>query len=280
MTRSPSKAHNPLLSAALGYAERGWRVFPLWPRDKKPIPKTGFKEATANHHRVLEWWQLFPDANIGLATGEPFDVLDLDNLGPDVVSVLQGSLGSAYRHDGPVALTGKGAHYYFAKSGAGNRARLLDAPIDFRGNGGYVVAPPSIHPSGRVYRWAEGRGPEQPLPLVPDALANLLAKPIAKLEPAAIAKAMPGGVGLTLTDAAKFAMTREDIVSVAQALGCEIYVKGVNYVTNCVFHDDPGPSMVLYTGQNKFFCYGCEAHGDSKDLAAKKDMTGRPALFI
>ena len=280
MTHSPSRPKNPLLSAALGYAERGWRVFPLHPRDKTPIPKTGFKEATNIHSNVLRWWQLFPDANIGLATGEPFDVLDLDNLGPDVVSILQSALGRDYRHDGPVALTGKGAHYYFASSGHGNRARLLGAPIDFRGDGGYVVAPPSIHPSGRTYQWAQDRGPTKPLPMVPEALGELLAKPVAKVTPTAIVKAMPNGVGLTLTDAARFALSREDIVAVAQALGCQIYVKGLNYVTNCVFHDDPGPSMVLYTGQNKFYCYGCEAHGDSRDLAAKRDMTGRPALFI
>jgi hypothetical protein len=48
--------------------------------------------------------------------------------------------------------------------------------------------------------------------------------------------------------------------------------------TNCIFHSDPGPSMVLYTGQNKFYCYGCEAHGDSWDLQKREDITGRHAL--
>jgi hypothetical protein len=280
MTTSPSRTKNPLLSAALGYAERGWRVFPLWPGDKRPIPEEGFKAASSDHHQVLEWWQLFPDANIGLATGNPFDVLDLDNFSVEVQTALLALLGSDYHHEGPVALTGKGAHYYFAASTARNRAKLFGVAVDFRGDGGYVVAPPSLHPSGRLYRWAKGRDDRQPLPKVPEALEQALLKPTAKPTEGGIAKDMPDGERVALLAGAQHALGRPDILMVANAIGCQLYTMGQHYVTNCIFHDDPGPSMVLYTGQNKFYCYGCEAHGDSKDLANKRDMTGKPALFI
>lgn len=278
MTRSPSRTQNPLLAAALAYAARGWRVFPLHPRDKTPIPKSGFKEASSSEHEILRWWQLFPDANIGLATGEPFDALDIDSR--DAVPDLQRLLGSDYRHAGPVVDTGKGWHLYFAATGAGNRAGLLGGKIDFRGTGGYVVAPPSIHPSGRIYRWREGRDYTLDLPLVPDVLRPVLEKPKAKVSDGAVAYSLPGGASrIAASSSALIAASREDIVGVAAALGCQIFVKGMNHVTNCIFHDDPGPSMVLYTGQNKFFCFGCEAHGDSRDLANKRDMTGRIAII-
>ena len=118
------------------------------------------------------------------------------------------------------------------------------------------------------------------LPVVPVALAEALEKPKPKVTAGAVALSLPGGAQrMAASTAAAIATNRPDIVATAQALGCEVFVKGLNYVTNCVFHDDPGPSMVLYTGQNKFFCYGCEAHGDSLDLANKRDMTGRPAII-
>ena len=272
---SRSKGSNQLLSAAREYAERGWRVFPLVPREKTPIIASGFKGASTDRNQILEWWQSFPDANIGLATGEPFDVLDLD--GTSGLPALRETLGTDFRHTGPVVLTGKGWHFYFAAIGSGNRAGLFGGKVDFRGTGGYVVAPPSIHPSGRQYRWGEHRGANLSLPTCPAALAEVLIKPKpASLQPGAVAYSLPGGrTSISATGNAKTAAGREDIVAVAQELGLTVHIKGVNYVTNCIFHPDPGPSMVLYTGQDKFFCFGCEAHGDSWDLKNLRDMTGR-----
>ena len=278
LTKSRSRPDNPLLSAALAYAERGWRVFPLLPRDKKPIVKEGFKAGTSVRSTVLAWWQQFPNANIGLATGDPFDVLDLD--GPTGVPHLRELLGEAYHHTGPVVLTGKGWHFYFAALGSGNRAGLFGGKVDYRGTGGYVVAPPSVHPSGRVYAWGDDRTPEAPLPVVPEPLADVLVKPRISTQPQGIITDQPGkSRAADLTTSGQIAAQRPNILGVAETLGLTLYMKGVNYVTNCIFHHDPGPSMVLYTGQNKFFCYGCEAHGDSRDLENQRDMTGRIATF-
>ena len=274
--KSPSRTEtNPLLSAAIRYAERGWPVFPLQPRDKIPFPRTtGFKEATTDRSTILRWWQVIPDANIGLATGVSFDVFDIDSA--DSMPHVRDILGQDYRHAGPVVVTGKGWHLYFQQTGLGNRAGLLGGKVDYRGLGGYVVAPPSIHPSGRVYRWDDSRPERTPLPVVPDNLRSILAKPDVSIPVAAIARTHPDGtVTYELTQHGEVAAGRPNILMVAESLGLSLFRKGGNWVTNCIFHPDPGPSMVLYVTQGKFFCYGCEAHGDSHDLGALRDMDGR-----
>lgn len=277
---SRSKEKNPLLSAALAYAERGWFVFPLIPRTKRPITENGVLDASNNHHQVLEWWQAFPAANIAFQTGELFDVLDID--GNQSVPALLEILGRDYRHSGPVVSTGKGKHLYFAHlEGSRNRAGLLGGKLDYRGSGGYVVAPPSIHPSGRIYQWDENRDYRADLPELPQTLVTIIKPPIANTAPQV---AINRG-GLTAHDASLLMTAKGDlinrrppIIEVATALGLLVKPMGSHFVTNCIFHNDPGPSMVLYIQQDKFHCYGCEAHGDSFDLQARVDMTGRRAL--
>lgn len=276
MTSRSEKDH-PLLAAALAYAARGWKVFPLRERDKKPITKTGFKEATNVRSEVLRWWQMYPQANIGLATGDPFDVLDID--GADGVPALQDVLGADYRHAGPVARTGKGAHLYFrAVKGASNRAGLFGGKVDYRGTGGYVVAPPSVHPSGRVYAWDADRGYSLDPPVLPPALLDSIAKRPA-LERKGIVLRLPtsgGTVRLVPDKSAKIALERPSIFEVVEKRGGVITYKGENAFTNCFFHHDPGPSMALYPDDDHFHCFGCEAHGDSLNLMNGKDMYGRP----
>jgi hypothetical protein len=135
----------------------------------------GLSEATCNRARILAWWTRVPQANIGLACGHRFDVLDLD--GPAGVAALR---LFAHRHGfelpsgGPVVRTGRpqaGWHYYLAPAGLGRRRGLLDH-LDYQGHGGYVVAPPSRHPSGYPYRWA--RDLDHPLPALPGPLRELM----------------------------------------------------------------------------------------------------------
>lgn len=278
---SRSNREHPLLAAAIRYAARGWRVFPLGPRDKKPLTRTGFKEATSDHGQVLQWWQVFPEANIGLATGDPFDVLDID--GPSSVPALQELLGTDYRHTGPVANTGRGKHLYFLSMQEGrNRAGLLGGKLDYRGAGGYVVAPPSVHPSGRTYRWDGDRDEDTPLPVVPENLQDIVVGTRATA-PSYVAVAKGGlyrtDKAVELTQRGKYIGERPPIVEVCQAMGLIVSRMGIHHVTNCIFHPDPSPSMVLYTEQDKFHCFGCEAHGDSYDLRERRDMTGRTAII-
>lgn len=144
-----------LLEYARGYAEAGWPVFPLKPRDKVPATSHGCKDATTDVDRVVAWWRKHPDHNIGLATGYQFDVLDLDgDEGIESFCTWLEETGCALDWDDlPIANTGSGGkHLYLLPTGAGNRTHML-AKIDWRGRGGYVVAPPSTHPNGTQYRW-------------------------------------------------------------------------------------------------------------------------------
>jgi hypothetical protein len=124
-----------------------------------------------------EWWRRWPDANLGLATGPRFDVLDLD--GDQGMEALRAVLSIEPReHPGPVARTGGGGwHLLYRPTGLGNRVGLL-AGVDWRGRGGLIVAPPSVHASGRRYRWV--RPLTATLPQVPAGLRRRLAPPAAQ----------------------------------------------------------------------------------------------------
>jgi Bifunctional DNA primase/polymerase, N-terminal len=134
----------------------------------------GVKDATTNRARILAWWTRHPHANVGLATGHLFDVLDID--GPEGA---QGIRTLAAEHglqsSGPLVRTGGGGwHCYLAPTGLGNVRPAELAHVDWRGRGGYVVAPPSRHASGRSYQWAAGRDLDTPPGQVPEALLERL----------------------------------------------------------------------------------------------------------
>lgn len=133
-----------LAGSALWYAARGHKVFPLRPGSKKPHPGThGCLDATTDADQIRRWWQATPEANIGLATGHTVDVIDID--GPAGV---RSKLDHDDLFDMPflgLANTPRpgGTHIYVpAADGMGNKTGLLPG-IDYRGEGGYVVAPPS-----------------------------------------------------------------------------------------------------------------------------------------
>jgi hypothetical protein len=146
-----------LAETATTLARRGKKIFPCRPRDKAPATPRGFLDATTDAIRVHAWWRSNPDYNIGIATGPAsgFWVLDVD--GDDGEASLRkleaehGALPATVE-----AITGKGRHLYF-RAGAHavrNSAGQVAPGIDVRGDGGYVLAPPSIHPSGRAYAWS------------------------------------------------------------------------------------------------------------------------------
>jgi hypothetical protein len=132
----------------------------------------GLYDATTEPALLSEWWSQWPEANVGLRTGVVFDVLDID--GPEGLEALNTYRAERPTTWGPEAITGGGGwHLLHLPSGAGNRAGVL-AHVDYRGGGGYIVAPPSIHPSGVRYRWAPQAGPDEPLEALPEWLAELV----------------------------------------------------------------------------------------------------------
>lgn len=148
--------YSTLAMSAKQYASaRQWKVFPLAPREKTPITAHGLKDGTADIAQIQRWWSQTPTANIGIATGHAsgFFVVDVD--GDEGMQ----TLASLEDEHGPIktrsATTGGGGkHLLFQTIGVPirNRAKLLPG-IDVRGDGGYIVAPPSIHPNGQTYRW-------------------------------------------------------------------------------------------------------------------------------
>jgi hypothetical protein len=147
----------PMLAAALWYAEQALPVFPLQPRSKVPLARShGFEDATTEADVIRTWWGIGPHRNIGIATGHLVDVIDVDGpLGvqswariPDLPQVL-GTVGTPGDQNTQRA---RGSHLYVVAAGKGNVAGLWPG-IDYRGRGGYVVAPPSIGPDGNRYRW-------------------------------------------------------------------------------------------------------------------------------
>lgn len=150
---------NEFLEAALLYASKGWRVFPLWPRSKNPATPNGFKDATADEARIREWWGR-RDYNIGIATGNGLCVLDVDDKPKNAVQGSDALRDWEYEHgrisDTVTAISGTGGtHYYFHVGDAKVPSCQSDKIfIDIRCEGGYIVAPPSIHPdTGEPYMW-------------------------------------------------------------------------------------------------------------------------------
>jgi hypothetical protein len=139
---------------------------------KHPVAPLGAAEATTDPERLVWWWRRFPEANVGLATGWVFDVLDVD--GPESGDTARWSaVAQVLGRRGPLVRTGgDGWHFYLAPTGLHDpRVRGL-ARLHWRGRGGWVVAPPSRHPSGGVYLWV--RALDAPLPAVPVGLRGRL----------------------------------------------------------------------------------------------------------
>ena len=154
-----------LLQAALDYAARRLPVFPCVPGEKIPAFKGSFRHATTNPATIERWWRAKP-YNIGIPTGAASGVFILD---------IDGEFGAASlceieaKH-GPlpatlISATGKGRHSWFrAECEIPCSTGKIAPGLDVRGDGGYVVAPPSVHPNGTLYRWINDL-PPAPAPL-------------------------------------------------------------------------------------------------------------------
>lgn len=168
-----------LLDGALGYAQRGWRVFPLHAiisgactcgrecssPGKHPLVHRGLYEGTIDAKKISAWWDRWPYANIGIATGADSGLLVIDVDLPKAEASLE-RLKELDR-ELPATLTtrtgGGGLHYYFQHPdrvlpNTTGRLPGLDEElpgIDVRAHRGYVVAPPSSHHSSGKYLWMD-----------------------------------------------------------------------------------------------------------------------------
>lgn len=143
-----------VVEAALAYSSYGWPVFPCQPGSKVPATPHGFHGATTNPEQIRQWWQRRPDANLAIATGSPGpDVLDIDQHGEagNGFSALNRLIraGLITQVRAVIGTPSGGLHVYFAGSDQPTR-RLPGHHLDFRAEGGCVVAPPS-QIGGRLY---------------------------------------------------------------------------------------------------------------------------------
>lgn len=140
------------LSAALWYAEAGLPVFPLAAGTKLPHKGSrGCLDATLDAKVIRSWWEAAPESNVGIACGHRVDVVDVDGL---LGQTSRAHHWTMFEHNLGAVLTPRpgGMHLYVtANPKVGNGASILPG-VDYRGLGGYVVAPPSVTDVG-TYRW-------------------------------------------------------------------------------------------------------------------------------
>jgi hypothetical protein len=182
---------------ALQCAARGWPVVPLYQAEdgtcacargescphpgKHPRTPNGVHNATTVRKRIKAWLQKWPSASFGIATGRSSGIIVLDvdrKVGKASLEALQDKHGHLPKT--VTVKTGKGRHLYFRCDGArvGNSAGRLGKGIDVRGDGGYVVSAGSLHVSGAVYRYVDGRGLEDiEVASAPKWLIDLISAP-------------------------------------------------------------------------------------------------------
>ena len=175
---------------ALRYADAGIAVLPLHtPRPggvcscrnraecgspgKHPRLQHGLRESSTSPALIRAWWRRWPDANIGLKTGTVLDVCDIDT-NDGLAAILD--ILRVIRPAGPLVRSGHGWHLWFAASDLPSRVGLLPG-VDWRGRGGYVVAPPSRHTSGRRYVFQQPWTSPPALLACPEPLRRLVIPP-------------------------------------------------------------------------------------------------------
>jgi hypothetical protein len=185
MSAAPQGRNDPdemsLGEAALWYSEHGFPVFPVHRArngvcscnrpdcahpGKHPRTSHGFLDATTDPQRITEWWTKWPDANIGIPTGTASGLLAIDidprNGGDESWEAL--ILEHGLPPDTAEQLSGGGGrHIVFRDPGVPVPKEL--APV--KSTGGYIIAAPSVHPSGRQYAWDGLAGKEALLSVVP-----------------------------------------------------------------------------------------------------------------
>ena len=196
--------------SATAYAAAGFEVFPLHAVDtdgrcscgrecgrdagKHPVAALaprGLLDATTDTATIAQCWALWPDANIGVRTGKESGIWVLD---VDAGKCGEATIAALEARHGPLPPTwaaetgGGGLHLWWRHPGGAvpTSAGRVGPGVDVRGDGGYVVAPPSRHRSGGRYRWGEGWSPATvPLADAPTWLLALVAAPPRPVVPVA-----------------------------------------------------------------------------------------------
>lgn len=231
---SASSVSASILDAALEYAQLGWQVFPCHPTGHQPLVKGGFYAATTDIEPIKSWWARWPGAAIGLRTGQDSGLFAVDidprNGGDISLEFLEGQHGALPEtiesHTG-----GGGRHLLFRWPGQPVPCSVgkIGAGIDVKGDGGYIILPPSDHESGRRYCWLIDQEPgEHELAEAPAWLMDMIMQPqephrLPDTQTAAVQDVIPEGYrNKTLASQAghmrQIGMSAEEIAPALQAV--------------------------------------------------------------
>lgn len=161
---------------AMFYVGHNIKVFPVKRQDKMPLCANGFKAASMDSVQLQEWNKKFPNCNIGIPTGHINGLLVVDVDGEEGFKSLAQLEQQHSKLIAPTVITGKGKHLYFkmpVNTDIKSSVSKIADHIDIRANGGYVVAPPSIHENGHCYTW-ENFVSNQDFPEAPSWIISLI----------------------------------------------------------------------------------------------------------
>lgn len=146
-----------MVKAARALAEKGMHVFPCLPRDKRPATPHGLKDATTDPWEIEGWWSQEPNYNVAVVTGRISGIFTVDIDGEDAEAEVR-KLEREHDVLPPTveSITARGRHLFFKCpiTPIRNSASKIAPAVDVRADGGYVLVPPSIHPTGKRYAWS------------------------------------------------------------------------------------------------------------------------------
>jgi hypothetical protein len=261
--------HQTLKEAALEYIAHGWAVLPLHfvvngecscgkpgckSPGKHPFSVHGVTDASKDPEQVEAWWNQWPLANVGIATGAVSNLVVIDADGPEGIEAAQQLFGDPFTY--PSVQTGSGYHFYFLHPGVEirNSAGKIAPHLDIRGDGGYCVAPPSSHVSGNTYQWLNAVECQH----LPHDFLDLICEP----------------TGLGMTGPA-YAADQPAIVQELLRRGHKPVSMSIqNAVYRCPFpdHNDQHPSFTVDLKTGRFICFGCGRKGTARELCAGLDQ--------
>jgi len=273
---------------ALALRARGWSVVPLHtplargcscgrpecpsPGKHPRLPWERWRQQRATVDDVRRWWRRWPRANVGVVTGAVSGVIVLDidprNGGDRSLEDLEAGYGSL-----PATVEadtgGGGRHLYFRHPGRAIVPRPIAPGLDLKGDGGLIVAPPSLHPSGATYRWAPGCRPDDV------ELATAPAWVLALGGDGGLADAPPRRAP------SRTAAERAEFAQLWAALGVDVAPGDQMY--RCPLHEDHHPSLHVDADGCRWLCFGCHRGGGVgrlRRIVGGSEPRGEPAPIV